>query len=78
MKTAIVPVPYNNFAYNAADAKGFERGDMGKGKPKVARIYSVHRIENGIAYCTSRDAFGVIHHERFPVDTLKPYSAKSV
>lgn len=59
--------------YNACDAQGYERGDMGKNRPKVARIYSVYRIKNGVAFCESRDAWGGIHDECFPVNTLEAY-----
>ncbi len=72
----IKPVPHDSFIYNAADAKGFERGDMGRNKPKVARIYSVYKIVDGIAYCQSRGAWGNIYNENFPVNTLEPYSKK--
>ena len=67
---------YGEIKYNAADKKGHERGDMGKGKPKVSRIYSVYRIEKGFALCQARDAWQQIHNERIPVDTLEPYPSK--
>jgi hypothetical protein len=70
----INPVGYNSGAYNAKDAQGYERGSMGAGKPMVSRIYSVWKIENGIAYCRSTNGWGRILEETFPVDTLTSYT----
>ena len=65
---------FDEIKYNACDAPGFERGDMGKGKPKTARIYSIYRIDpSGLAYCQSRSIFGGLYNEVFPVSTLLPW-----
>ncbi len=74
MKTRPTLSAFGFIAYNYADAPGHERGDMGKGKPKSARVYSVYRIEEGIALCQSRDAWGGLYDERLPISTLEPYS----
>lgn len=64
--------------YNAKDAEGYHRGDMGTGKPKVARIYSVYKVDmmNRVAHCESRGAWGNVYHDAFPLYTLEAYSAK--
>lgn len=71
---------FDGIKYNACDAPGHERGDMGKGKPKTSRLYSVYAIEtvNGIKYarCQSRCAWGNIYDELFPLKTLEPYTPK--
>ncbi len=71
---------FDEIAYNMTDAPGFERGDMGKGKPKAARVYSVYRIEgrapHQIAHCQSSTAWGDIVAETWPLHTLAPYTPK--
>lgn len=64
--------------YNACDAPGYERGDMGKGKPKTARIYSVYRIDekNRLAHCQSWDCRGGLFNESLPLHTLIPWKKK--
>jgi hypothetical protein len=64
--------------YTAADAPGYERGPMGKGKPKAARIYSVVSVAaDGTAECQSWDCYGVLHTDRLAISTLVPFTKKS-
>lgn len=67
--------PRDSRIYTAADAPGYERGPMGKGKPKSARIYSVVAVAaDGTAECQSWDAWGALHTDHLPISTLVPYS----
>ena len=66
-------VEQDSLIYNACDRTWHERGDMGKGKLKVKRIYSVWKIENGIAFCQSCDVWGGVHEEEISVNTLEAY-----
>jgi len=62
----------------AADAPGFHRGPMGKGKPKVARIYSVVGVAaDGTAECQSWDCYGVMHTDHLAISTLVPFSKQT-
>lgn len=68
---------FDEVHHNAADAPGFYRAGMGKGKPNAARIYSVYKIESrdGIewAYCQCRNAWGQMYHDILNLATLVPY-----
>lgn len=70
----IIPVKQDSLIYNAADHPHHLRGKDGKGKKTLARIYSVWRIDNKVAYCQSRDIVGKVWDEQFHMDTLVPYS----
>jgi hypothetical protein len=76
MNTEIKVVSQDSRIYNAADATGFERGDMGKNKPKVKRIYSVFKIDptNKLAHCQSWDSWGQLFNDVFPLHTLESYT----
>lgn len=69
---------FDEVKYNAVEKQGYASGDMGKGRPRSRRIYSVYRIEetkHGIfAKCQSRDAFGILYNEAIPVHTLEPWN----
>jgi hypothetical protein len=58
--------------YTHSDAKGFERGDMGKNKPKVARIYVVdsNRSDKNLTYVKSCGMYGEVYEEVFPTNTI--------
>jgi hypothetical protein len=77
---AIELVPYNSFIYNAADKDTNPRGSAVINnkivKNKVCLIYSVYKIENGIAFCQSKDAHGMIYKEQLPIKNLKPFACK--
>jgi hypothetical protein len=62
--------------YDLQDADGFERGYMGKGKPKTKRIYQFVRKEGNLTHVTSMNAWGRIFNESFLTKTLMPYTAK--
>jgi hypothetical protein len=66
--------------YDYQDADGYERGDMGKGKPKVKRIYKLDRIDRstGMTYVKSCDAWGSPISEVFPSHTIKPLEKEIV
>ena len=71
----IIPVRQDPLIYNAADHPNHLRGMDNKGKRTIARIYSVHRIDSGVAYCQSCDYWGKIWNEVFNISTLVPYSS---
>jgi hypothetical protein len=60
--------------YDYQDADGYERGDMGRNKPKVKRIYKLTRIDhrNNTAHLYSRDAWGSPITEVLPLHTVTP------
>lgn len=62
-----------NMIYTHADATGYERGDMGKGKPKSKLIYRVDLIneKNQTASTVSMTVWGDLIHERRPLHTLE-------
>jgi hypothetical protein len=65
--------------YNYQDADGYERGDMGRGKPKAKRIYHLDRIDecNNLAHLTSYDIWGKVYNEVFPLHTVEPIPPKA-
>lgn len=80
MSKPIKLVARDSFIINAADAPGYERGPMGKGKPKVARAYSVYRIEGDIALCQSKSAIHAgskVYEERLSLKTLIAHTPSS-
>ena len=60
--------------YDYQDAEGHYRGDMGKGKPKVARIYKLERVdkENQLAHVISWGVYGEEHRDIYPLHTVCP------
>jgi hypothetical protein len=60
--------------YDYQDADGYERGDMGRGIPKVKRIYKLNWIDKktGLIHLTSRDCWGMVYNEAFPIHTVQP------
>lgn len=63
--------------YNAIEKKEHASAFMGKGRPMARHIYSVWKIENGVAFCQCVNADGATINERVPVDNLEPYRPSS-
>lgn len=67
----------NSKDYTHCDKTGFERGDMGKGKPKAKRVYKLVRVETvqGVEYAhvCSYDVYGVRYDEVLRLDTIERF-----
>jgi hypothetical protein len=63
---------YGEVKYNVADHPAYLRGDMGKGKPKAARIYSAHSFDSvsRLVRLESKGAWGDKFFDVFPAHTL--------
>jgi hypothetical protein len=58
--------------YDYCDADGYERGDMGKGRPKTKRIYRLEHTDtkNQLAHVKGRDIWGAPYTVVLPMHTL--------